>query len=236
MLRYLFLLFGFCMSLMACAEGHPATRVNWSYGTGSNIDIIKNTRTEFYRHGKLIYADREAGGGAGGLLSDRIVAKRYYWAGGGGLPTDGVSVPDKASIEMVSFYDRKRYRIKVDLPADLPQQMQQQYQVRGKIDQRNWLYFGLAPGGYYEVILMGDLQGVSPDLLLARGIAEEVTDNWYDKKYPIGVSQYTVTLKNFDKKYGELFKQHPIPRGMEWAPIMDAYRARQPKTDQHPIQ
>ncbi|MFP1858707.1 DUF2931 family protein [Lonsdalea quercina] len=233
MLRYLFLLFGFCMSLMTCAEGYPATRVNWSYGTGSNIDITKNTRTEFYRHGKLIYADRGAGGGAGGLLSDRIVAKRYYWAGGGGLPTDGVSVPDKASIEMVSLYDRKRYRIKVDLPADLPQQMQQQYQVRGKIDQRNWLYFGLAPGGYYEVTLMGDLQGVSPDLLLVRGIAKEVTDDWYDKKVSVA-EQYGI--EDFDKEYGELFKQHPIPRGMEWAPIMDAYRARQPKTDQHPVQ
>ncbi|MFP1848876.1 DUF2931 family protein [Lonsdalea quercina] len=233
MLRYLFLLFGFCMSLMTCAEGHPATRVNWSYGTGSNIDITKNTRTEFYRHGKLIYADREAGGGAGGLLSDRIVAKRYYWAGGGGLPTDGVSVPDKASIEMVSFLDRKRYRIKVDLPADLPQQMQQQYQVRGKIDQRSWLYFGLAPGGYYEVLLKGDKLRVKPDLLLARGIAEEVTDDWYDKKVSVA-EQYGID--DFDKKYGELFKQHPIPRGMEWAPIMDAYRARQPKTDQHPVQ
>ncbi|MFP1809033.1 DUF2931 family protein, partial [Lonsdalea quercina] len=155
------------------------------------------------------------------------------WSGGGGLPTDGVPVPDKAEIEMVSFHDRKRYRIKVDLPADLPQQMQQQYQVRGKIDQRNWLYFGLAPGGYYEVTLMGDLQGVSPDLLLVRGIAKEVTDDWYDKKVSVA-EQYGI--EDFDKEYGELFKQHPIPRGMEWAPIMDAYRARQPKTDQHPIQ
>ncbi|MFP1747737.1 DUF2931 family protein [Lonsdalea quercina] len=232
MLRYLFLLFGFCMSLMACAEGHPATRVNWSYGTGSNIDITENTRTEFYRHGKLIYADREAGGGAGGLLSDRIVAKRYYWAGGGGLPTDGVSVPDKASIEMVSFLDRKRYRIKVDLPADLAQQMQQQFQVNGRIDQRSWLYFGLAPGGYYEVLLKGDKLRVKPDLLLARGIAKEVTDDWYDKKVSVA-EQYGI--EDFDKEYGELFKQHPIPRGMEWAPIMDAYRARQPKTDQHPV-
>ncbi|MBL0896059.1 DUF2931 family protein, partial [Pectobacterium atrosepticum] len=97
------------------------------------------------------------------------------------------------------------------------------------------LYFGLAPGGYYEVVLMGRGLGVSPDLLLARGIAEEVTDNWYDKKFPIGVSQYTVTLQDFDKKYGELFKQHPIPLGMDWAPIMDAYRAKQPKTDQQPM-
>ena len=29
------------------------------------------------------------------------------------LPTDSVSIPDKAVIELVSFHDRKRYRIKV---------------------------------------------------------------------------------------------------------------------------
>nr|WP_275938543.1 DUF2931 family protein [Pectobacterium brasiliense] len=151
---------------------------------------------------------------------------------GGGLPTEGVVVPDKAVIEMVSFYDRKRYRITVSLPADLAQQMQQRYQVGERTDQRNWLYFGLAPGGYYEVLLQGDLLGVSPDLLLARGIAEEVTDDWYDKKVPVA-RQYGID--EFDKEYGELFKQHPIPLGMDWAPIMDAYRAKQPKTDQQPV-
>ncbi len=233
MLRAFIMALGLCVSLIACST--PAVSVRWDYGTGSNIDITNNTRTEFYRDGKLVYADREAGGGAGGLLIDRIVGKRYYWAGGGGIPTEGVPVPDRASIEMVSFYDRKRYRIKVDLPADLTQKMRQRYQIGERIDQRSWLYFGLAPGGYYEVLLKGDKLLVKPDLLLARGIAEEVTDNWYDKKFPIGVSQYTVTLQNFGKAYGELFKQHPIPSGMDWAPIMDAYRANQPKTDQQPV-
>ncbi|MBL0897041.1 DUF2931 family protein, partial [Pectobacterium atrosepticum] len=91
---------------------------------------------------------------------------------------------------------------------------------------------GLAPGGYYEVLLQGDLLGVSPDLLLARGIAEEVTDDWYDKKVSVA-EQYGID--DFDKKYGALFKQHSIPLGMDWAPIMDAYRANQPKTDQQPV-
>ncbi|MDY4336487.1 DUF2931 family protein [Pectobacterium brasiliense] len=232
MFRYLIMAVGLCISLVACSSPNVRTPVNWSYGTGSNIDITNNTRTEFYRGGKLIYSDREAGGGAGGLLGDRITARRYYWAGGGGLPTEGVPVPDKASIEMVSFYDRKRYRITVDLPENLAQQMQQRYQVGERTDQRNWLYFGLAPGGYYEVLLQGDLLGVSPDLLLARGIAEEVTDDWYDKKVPVA-RQYGID--DFDKEYGELFKQHPIPLGMDWAPIMDAYRTNQPKTDQHPV-
>ncbi len=234
MLRSFTMAVGLCVSLIACSSLNPMTHVSWSYGTGSNIDITSNTRTEFYRDGKLVYADREAGGGSGGLLSDRIVGKRYYWAGGGGLPTDGIVVPDKAVIEMVSLYDRKRYRIKVDLPADLAQQMQQRYQIGERIDQRSWLYFGLAPGGYYEVLLFGDLLGVSPDLLLARGIAEEVNDDWRDKVIPLE-KQYEKRWADFDKKYGELFKQHPIPLGMDWAPIMDAYRANQPKTDQQPI-
>ncbi|MEQ9911651.1 DUF2931 family protein [Pectobacterium polaris] len=143
-----------------------------------------------------------------------------------------MAIPDHAVIEMVSFYDRKRYRIRVNLPADLAQQMKSVYQIKERTDRRNRLYFGLAPGGYYEVVLMGRGLGVSPDRLLARGIAEEVTDDWYDKKVPVA-RQYGID--EFDKKYGELFKQHPIPSGMDWAPIMDAYRTNQPKTDQQPV-
>lgn len=89
------------------------------------------------------------------MLADRIKGHRYYWAGGGGLPTDGVPIPDKAVIEMVSLHDRKRYRIKVNLPANLEQQMRQVYAVEGRYDRRNRLYFGLAPGGYFEVVLTG---------------------------------------------------------------------------------
>ncbi|WP_233968118.1 DUF2931 family protein, partial [Pectobacterium polaris] len=192
------------------------------------------TKATFYHKGETVFSYPGGGCNAGAPYKS-IIDKRYYWAGGGGVPTEGVPVPDEASIEMVSFYDRKRYRIRVHLPSDLAQQMKSVYQIKERTDRRNRLYFGLAPGGYYEVVLMGRGLGVSPDLLLARGIAEEVTDNWYDKKFPIGVSQYTVTLQNFDKEYGELFKQHPIPLGMDWAPIMDAYRAKQPKTDQQPI-
>ncbi|MFJ5357768.1 DUF2931 family protein [Pectobacterium sp. CHL-2024] len=234
MFRYFIIALGLCVSLVACSTPNPMTHVRWNYGTGSNIDEIWTTNVEFYRGGAFIGG--YPGGGVGpGASVKRITEKRYYWAGGGGLPVEGMAVPDHAVVEMVSLYDRKRYRITVDLPANLAQQMQQRYQVGGYIDQRSWLYFGLAPGGYYEVLLKADKLLVKPDLLLARGIAKEVTDNWYDKKFPIGVSQYTVTLQNFDKEYGELFKQHPVPLGMDWAPIMDAYRANQPKTDQQPV-
>ncbi|MDY0972982.1 DUF2931 family protein [Siccibacter turicensis] len=234
MCGYFLLVAGMLLSLTACSNMKAWTHVKWDYGTGSNVDITNNTRTEFFRKGKLIYADTYAGGGAGGLLSERISDQRYYWAGGGGLAINGIDVPDKALVEMVSLYDRKRYRIIVELPADLGEQMQKRYRVGGKIDQRNWLYFGLAPGGYYEVLLKADKLLVKPDLLINRGIAVEVNDDWRDKMIPI-IKQYDASLAEFGKKYGGLYKKYPIPTGMEWAPIMDAYRANQPKTDEYPV-
>ncbi len=233
MFRYFIMVMGLCISLAACSTPYSKTSVSWSYGTGSNIDSFCTTKATFYHKGEIVFSYPGGGCNAGAPYKS-IIDKRYYWAGGGGLPTEGVPVPDEASIEMVSFYDRKRYRIRVHLPSDLAQQMQQRYQVDGHTDQRNWLYFGLAPGGYYEVLLFGDLLGVSPDLLLARGIAEEITDDWRDKVIPLE-KQYEKRWAEFDKKYGELFKQHPIPSGIDWAPIMDAYRTNQPKTDQHPV-
>ena len=223
-----------CLLFLTNAPLSQSASLYWHYGVGSNIDDVWVSKAEFYRNGTRFYADR--GTGIYGAAFERnIIEKNYYWAGGGGLPTDGLPVPDQALIEVVSFYDRKRYRIKVNLPANLAQKMRQVYQVSGGQDLRNELYFGLAPGGYYEVLLVGRALGVRPDLLLARGIAEEVTDDWFDKKFPIGVTQMVVTLRNFDQKYAELFKQYPVPLGMDWAPIMDAYRAKQPRTDQNPV-
>ncbi|GKX44900.1 hypothetical protein SOASR015_39340 [Pectobacterium carotovorum subsp. carotovorum] len=233
MFKQIIIVLGLCFSLVACATEKKISDFSWRYGTGSNIDETWTTNVEFYRGGAFIGG--YPGGGVGpGASVKRITEKRYYWAGGGGLPVEGMAVPDHAVVEMVSLYDLKRYRIKVNLPADLARQMQQRYQVGERLDQRNRLYFGLAPGGYYEVVLMGRGLGVSPDLLLARGIAEEVTDDWRDKTIPLE-KQYEKRWAEFDKEYGELFKQHPIPLGMDWAPIMDAYRAKQPKTDQQPI-
>ncbi|MFJ5355990.1 DUF2931 family protein [Pectobacterium sp. CHL-2024] len=233
MFKPFIVLLGLCFSLTACATAPTTSAFSWRYGTGSNIDSFCTTKATFYHNGKIVSNYPGGGCNAGAPYKD-IIDRKYYWAGGGGLPTEGVPIPDRASIEMVSFYDRKRYRITVDLPANLAQQMQQRYQIGERPDQRNRLYFGLAPGGYYEVVLMGRGLGVSPDLLLARGIAEEVTDDWRDKAIPLE-KQYEKRWAEFDKEYGELFKQHPVPLGMDWAPIMDAYRAKQPKTDQQPV-
>ena len=231
MIRQFLAVIGLGCLLLAYASTSVAAPLSWRYGVGSNIDDIWASKAEFSRNGKLFYADGGAGI-YGAALGKDIIEKNYYWAGGGGLPTDGLPVPDQALIEVVSFYDRKRYRIKVDLPVNLEQQMRQRYLVEGRQERRDELYFGLAPGGYYEVLLMGRALGASPDLLLARGIAQEVTDDWYDKKVSIA-EQYGID--SFSQKYQALFKQYPVPLGMAWAPIMDAYRAKQPRTDQKPI-
>ncbi|MEV3815966.1 DUF2931 family protein [Aeromonas salmonicida] len=217
----------FCFSLMACAGSSASQPVQWHYGVGSNIDDIWASKTEFSRTGQIFYADKGKEN-YGAAFEKNIIGKEYYWAGGGGLPTDGKPIPHRAVLEVVSFYDQKRYRIKVDLPKDLEQRMRQIYQVDGRKERRDLLYFGLAPGEYYEVLLMGRSLGVSPDILLSRGIAEKVTDDWYDQKVPVA-EQYG--MDSFVRKYGELFNKHPVPSGMDWAPIMDAYRAAQPITD-----
>lgn len=69
--RWMWIL-GMLCPLLACATETPIKPFSWRYGTGSNIDKTTNTKTEFYRGGELVYADRLAGGGAGGLLADRI--------------------------------------------------------------------------------------------------------------------------------------------------------------------
>ena len=233
MIRQFLAVIGLGCLLLTYASTSVAAPLSWRYGVGSNIDDIWASKAEFSRNGKLFYADRGAGI-YGAALGKDIIEKNYYWAGGGGLPTDGLPVPDQALIEVVSFYDRKRYRIKVDLPVNLEQQMRQRYLVEGRQERRDELYFGLAPGGYYEVLLMGRALGASPDLLLARGIAQEVTDDWRDKRVPLS-KQYKMRWAEFSQNYQALFKQYPAPQGMAWAPIMDAYRAKQPRTDQKPI-
>ncbi|WP_421180600.1 DUF2931 family protein [Aeromonas enteropelogenes] len=220
------------LPLVACATSPRA--VVWDYGIGSNVDDIWATQALFYRNGKIIVDRTNSAGGTYTATSLKCIAAPCYWAGGVGLPNPaGVPVPDKARVEIVSFIDRKRYRIEVDLPADLEKQMRQVYQLpNGRKDHRGWLYFGLAPGGYYEVLLKGaNTWKLKPDILLARGLAEEVTDDWYDQEMPLE-RQYG--FDEFDQKYGEALKQTSPPSGMAWAPIMDAYRAKQPRTDVNP--
>ncbi|WP_254900114.1 MULTISPECIES: hypothetical protein [Lonsdalea] len=83
MSRPLFILFGFCMSLMACSTDKAETRVDWSYGSGSNIDSFCTTKATFYLGGKTVFSYPGGGCNAGAPYKD-IIEKNYYWPGGGG--------------------------------------------------------------------------------------------------------------------------------------------------------
>lgn len=72
MLKYLFLLLGLSMSLVACSKGNPTTRVNWSYGSGSNIDSFCTTKATFYLHGKTVFSYPGGGCNAGAPYEDII--------------------------------------------------------------------------------------------------------------------------------------------------------------------
>ena len=63
MLKRWMLVLGLLCPLLACATDAQLKPFSWRYGTGSNIDLTKNTKTEFYLGGKQVYADRLAGGG-----------------------------------------------------------------------------------------------------------------------------------------------------------------------------
>ncbi|MGL4250628.1 MAG: DUF2931 family protein, partial [Aeromonas sp.] len=94
-------------------------------------------------------------------------------------------------------------------------------------ERRDNIGLGMATGGYVEAFLT-DVR-VTPDILLARGIAQEV-ETRQDRESPV-TTVYKEWFDDFDKEYGETYRQYPVPTGMAWAPIMDAYRAAQPKTD-----
>jgi hypothetical protein len=218
------------LGLMACQDNGP-TKMDWSYSVGSNADEIWHNRALFSREGVRTH---ESSNGTVSAVSERLLKdKSYRWFVGKGRSFYGQPVPDKVEIEWVSYHDKKRYGITLELPKDLGKQMAQRYRLKGdRIAQRNYIALGLAPGGYVEVFL--ESPDPLPDVLIASGMAHEVTDDWYDKKVPLD-SQYQKRWASFDKNFRPYYDKYPIPTGEAWAPIMDAYRAAQPKTDTDPV-
>lgn len=216
------------LGLMACQDSGP-TKMDWSYMSGSNADEIWHTRALFSREGVRTH---ESGNGVVSVVGERLLKEKdYQWDVGGGRSFYGQPVPDKVELEWVSYHDKKRYGITLDLPKDLGKQMAQRYRLKnGQIKQRNVMGLGFAPGGYVEVFLTNPK--VQPDVLIASGMAHEVNDDWYDKKMPLN-RQYGID--EFTEQFGALYQKYPIPTGEAWAPIMDAYRAAQPKTDTDPV-
>lgn len=223
----------FCgYSLMAIAS--PPQSIDWSYMVGSNADEIWHTKANFYREGSLIHGS--SNGDAGYVGVEALQQKDYRWRIGGGRKLYNKPIPDKVDIEWISFHDKKRYGITLTLPQDLNTQLAQNYLIvnaeKRQKARRNIIALGLAPGGYVEVFLTKF--NVKPDVLLTRGLATEVHP-WQDTKVPL-TKQFHNAFKSFDDSYGASYQQNPVPLGMDWAPIMDTYRAAQPKTDTDPVQ
>lgn len=216
------------LGLAGCNDNGPA-KMDWSYMVGSNADEIWHTRALFFREGVRTH---ESSNGVVSVVGERLLKEKdYQWDVGKGRSFYGQPVPDKVEIEWVSYHDKKRYGITLGLPKDLGKQMAQGYRLKnGQIKQRNVMGLGFAPGGYVEVFLTNPR--VQPDVLIASGMAHEVTDDWYDKKMPLN-RQYGID--EFTERFGALYQKYPIPSGEAWAPIMQGYRDNAARTDSDPV-
>jgi len=223
------------LPLVAACQAAPTgpKPLDWRHMVGTNADELWVTEVLFYRQGQLV--DASTNGALRSVSANSLKEKDYRWSIGKGR-RDIHPAPDRVEVEWVSYHDKKRYRISLALPAELESMIAQRYRVNvGKEwreERRDNIGLGMAPGGYVEAFLTS--VRVTPDILLARGIAKEVTDDPYDQRYPLS-SQFKNAWARFDKDYRDAYKQSPTPSGMAWAPIMDAYRAAQPKTDEQPI-
>ncbi len=100
---------------------------------GTNADQIWVTEVHFYRQGELVDASIN---GAIRSVRDQSL-KDYRWSIGRGR-RDIHPAPDRVEVEWVSYHDKKRYRISLDLPAaQLERMIAQRYRVKvGKVARR----------------------------------------------------------------------------------------------------
>ncbi|WP_265458228.1 DUF2931 family protein [Aeromonas salmonicida] len=222
------------LPLVAACQAAPTgpKQLDWRHMVGSNSDELWVTEVLFYRQGKLV--DASINGSAGFFGAEALKEKDYRWRIGKGR-RDIHPVPDKVEVEWISFHDKKRYRISLALPTELESMLVQPYRIKvrdeWREERRDNIGLGMAIGGYVEAFLTS--VRVTPDILLARGIAKEIQTS-QDKENPV-TKVYKEWFDDFDKAYGDAYQQYPTPSGMAWAPIMDAYRAAQPKTDTDPV-
>lgn len=221
-----------CLPFIAACQSAPSKGGEWRHMVGSNSDELWVEPVLFYRQGKLV--DASLGGSVSSVSPNSLKKKDYLWLIARGSHTTR-STPDQVVLEWISFHDKKRYRISLALPAELEGMITQRYRVKvgneWREERRRNIGLGMATGGYVEAFLRNPR--ITPDILLARGIAEEIESS-QDKENPV-TKVYKVWFDGFDKKYGKAYQQYPVPMGMAWAPIMDAYRAAQPKTDTDPV-
>jgi hypothetical protein len=227
---FLLLLLPFVTACQAAPTGPK--QLDWGHMVGTNADELWVTEVLFYRQGKLV--DASTNGALRSVSAKSLKEKDYRWSIGKGR-RDIHPAPDTVEVEWISFHDKKRYRISLELPAELESMIAQPYRIKvrdeWREERRQEIGLGMATGGYVEAFLTS--VRVTPDILLARGIAKEIQTS-QDKENPV-TKVYKEWFDDFDKAYGDAYQQYHTPSGMAWAPIMDAYRAAQPKTDTDPV-
>jgi len=223
------------LQLTTACQAVPAEPKNleWRHMVGSNADEIWVTEVLFYRQGKLV--DASTNGASSRVDAESLSERDYRWLITAGR-RDVHPTPDRVEVEWISFHDKKRYRISLSLPAELESIIAQPYRIKVRDEwlevRRDNIGLGMATGGYVEAFLTN--AKVKPDILLARGVAMEIQTS-QDKENPV-TKVYKEWFDDFDKAYRDAYQQYPTPSGMAWAPIMDAYRTAQPKTDTNPVQ
>lgn len=201
------------LPLVAACQAAPTgpKQLDWRHMVGSNSDELWVTEVLFYRQGKLV--DASINGSAGFFGAEALKEKDYRWRIGKGR-RDIHPVPDKVEVEWISFHDKKRYRISLALPTELESMIAQPYRIKVRDElrevRRDNIGLGMATGGYVEAFLTN--AKVKPDILLARGIAKEATDDPYDQRYPLS-SQFKNAWARFDKDYTDAYKHYPPPVG-----------------------
>ena len=153
----------------ACQAAPSAPHdLDWGHMVGTNADQIWVTEVHFYRQGELV--DASTNGAIRSVSDQSLKGKDYRWSIGKGR-RDIHPAPDRVEVEWVSYHDKKRYRISLDLPAaQLERMIAQRYRVKvGKEwleERRDNIGLGMATGGYVEAFLTDPR--VTPDTLLAR--------------------------------------------------------------------
>ncbi|ELR67816.1 hypothetical protein C942_00123 [Photobacterium marinum] len=202
--RIITFFFAFILAACAYAQHEP-----WGYGFTAAADEVFNTEIRFVLPDNKTELRPLSVGISGAFLPNEIINGQFSYYGSGGA-RQTLKHPIKAYVEWVSFVDKKRYGIWLNLPVNLGDLMDKDSYITQcgngwQIDRS--LVFGVAPGGYIETYVG---TGCEADrVILHRNIASEVQTE-YDKTVPLA-SQFKNRFKAFDERNQAFIKKYSIP-------------------------
>ncbi len=214
-MKKVFLVFLICL-LAGCKKEKKLDE--WIYVIGSVGDFIFNEEILMYKNEDNIHAF------SGGAESGSILAYKlgdYYWSRGIYRRLYNHGLPNKAVIQWVSFADKERYRVSLNLPDNLEELMTKEYVCDyRKKGEKTYLYglgIGVAPGGYAEAYIFSLCR--VEYLVVSRALGKP-----YATKYDVEVAplakQYENSWRQFDKSHPNLYKDHPLPDPKDWQKLV----------------